>query len=897
VPRNTVALSTCGVPASVDESGGPVPSHASPAPDMITPVPIDALDYRPLPGLYDEMVDDGGEPRAHWSFLATAFADLGIEELRRRQAEAARLLDQDGVVYNVYGEDPVTGARAPARGWRLDPVPTVMSSHEWESIESGVIERAELLNLILDDIYGKRMLIERRLLPPQVVFGHPGFLRACDGIRLGGRDDGKQLFNYAADIARDAQGRPVIVADRTQAPSGSGYALENRTVISRVIPSLYRDSQVHRLAPFFRALRLALKEVAPPSAVDPRIVLLTPGPLNETAFEHAVLASSLGYPLVEGRDLTVRGGRVWMRSVGRLEPVDVILRRVDGFYCDPLELRPDSKLGVPGLVEASRTGAVSIVNTIGSSVLENPALMAFLPRISEFLLGSPLQLASARTWWCGEEEGRRYVLGHLKELVLRPTSRDATLGTQLGWQLSTAELDALRRRIRAHPGDWVGQESLSLSATPTLTDGGLVARRSVLRAFAVARSGSYMVMPGGLTRVAPQDGVGRISNQVGAIAKDTWVLSSEPEPLTGFWLQPGPAVEGINPMSSIPSRAAENLWWLGRYAERAEAATRLLRAVQDRRNEFEAGTTAPGSEALSALLQALTTTTATYPGFVGLGAEARLAEPGAELLDLIVDAGRPGTLAHAIRSLLDCAHAVRDQLSGDTWLIVGPLERAISELDGDSVELHTRAQSALQEVMRSLLVLGGLGIESMVRDIGWRFMDAGRRIERSIQLLTLLLATVTEVRGTATDSLMLESVLTAAESIITYRFRYRSRAQLETVLDLLLLDSGNPRSLAYQLDRLTEDLDVLPPSAEGRLREEQRVVLAAYTDLRLADLAAIVVPDEGGRRPELERFLIALLERLRAAGDAVDRAHFVHIAPTFSLLGAAGANPSIGQAA
>ncbi|HWF55250.1 MAG TPA: circularly permuted type 2 ATP-grasp protein [Solirubrobacteraceae bacterium] len=855
---------------------------------MTTSEPIESLAYRPLPGLYDEMVDASGQPRAHWSFLASAFADLGTRELHRRQAEAARLLDQDGVVYNVYGE----GSAAARRRWRLDPVPTVMSSREWESIESGVIERAELLNLILDDIYGKRTLLERRLLPPEIVYAHAGFLRACDGIRLGGRGGGLQLFNYAADIARDGDGRCVVVADRTQAPSGSGYALENRTVIQRVLPSLYRDSQVHRLAPFFRTLRLALKEVAPPFAEDPRIVVLTPGPLNETAFEHAVLASSLGYPLVEGRDLTVRGGRVWMRSVGRLEPVDVILRRVDGIYCDPLELKRDSQLGVPGLVEAARGGAVSIVNTLGSSVLENPALMAFLPRLAEYLLGAPLRLENARTWWCGEDESRRYVLERLPELVIRPISRQAPGASILGSELSEDELESLRRRIESRPRDWVGSEALSLSGAPTLTADGLEPRRSVLRAFAVARSGSYVVMPGGLTRVSPQALAGRISSQVGAIAKDTWVLSSEPEPLTGFWLQPGPAVDAVNPMSSIPSRTAENLWWLGRYAERAEALTRLLRAVQDRRNEFENSASAPGVETLRALLETLTHITSTYPGFTD---PALLADPGQELLALIVDGGRAGTLAQAIRALLACAYAVRDQLSGDTWLIVGPLERAISELDGDSIELHTRAQSALQEVMRSLLVLGGLGIESMVRDIGWRFMDAGRRIERGVQLLTLLGSTVTRVRGTATDSLMLESVLTAAESIITYRFRYRSRAQLETVLELLLLDAGNPRSLAYQLDRLTEDLEVFP--TEGRLSEEQRLVLAAYTDLRLADPAALVAVDASGQRPELQRFLGGLLAQLTATGDAVDRAHFVHVTPTFSLVGAAGATSEIGRAA
>jgi uncharacterized circularly permuted ATP-grasp superfamily protein/uncharacterized alpha-E superfamily protein len=835
------------------------------------------------------MVDGAGAPRPHWAHLAEAFAELGVGELLRRQEEATRLLDQDGVIYHAYPESP-----RPGRRWRLDPLPAVVSSREWESIETGVIERAELLNLILEDLYGPRALLRRHLLPAEVVFGHPGFLRQCDQIRLPGS---QQLFSYAADLGRDEDGHCVVVSDRTQAPSGSGYALENRTVISRVLPSLYRDSQVHRLAPFFRSLRVALQEVAPPGVEDPRIVVLTPGPWNEAAFEHAVLASSLGYSLVEGSDLTVRAGRVWMRSVGQLEPVDVILRRVDAWYCDPLELKPDSQLGVPGLLEAARCGSVSVVNTLGSSVLESPALMTFLPRLSEHLLGTPLRLASVPTWWCGEEAGLRHVLAHLERLILRPVSREAGAGSVLGSELSAGELDDVRRRIEHRPFAWVGQEALAMGSSPTLTPTGLESRRSVMRAFAVARKESYVVMPGGLTRVAPNGDNGRISNQAGAIAKDTWVLASEPERLTGFWLQSGPAVEGIDPMSSIPSRAAENLWWLGRYAERAEALTRLLRTVHDRQGDFQGSVNPAGVASLRALLTALTRITSTYPGFVGEGAEERLAAPERELLDLVVNYQRPGALAHAVRSLIDAAYAVRDQLSQDTWLVVGPLDRAISELGGPAPDQHARVQAALQQVMQSLLALGGLGIESMVRDLGWRFMDAGRRIERSIQLLSLLRATVTEARGTATDSLLLESVLTAAESIITYRFRYRSQAQLETLLDLLLLDPGNPRSLTYQLDRLADDLDALPIPSEGRLRLEQRLVLEVSTALRLADLSALVVAHEGDRRAALDAFLAHLQDRLLLAADAVDRDHFTRLVPVVSLVDPPATGPSIGRTA
>ncbi len=835
------------------------------------------------------MVDDAGLPRPHWEHLASVFSELGVDELLRRQQEATRLLDQAGVIYNAYRESP-----RPGRRWLLDPVPTVVSSREWESIETAVIERAELLNLVLEDLYGPRELLRRRLLPPEVAFDHVGFLRPCDQIRL---PSSKQLFSYAADIGRDRGGRWLVISDRTQAPSGSAYALENRTVISRVLPSLYRDSQVHRLAPFFRSLRVALQEVAPPGVDDPRIAVLTPGPLNETAFEHSVLASSLGYPLVEGRDLTVRDDRVWMRSVGQLEPVDVILRRVDGWFCDPLELKPDSQLGVPGLLEAARTGVVSVVNTLGSSVLENPALMCFLPRLSEHLLGTPLRLPSVSTWWCGERDGRAYVLANLASLIIRPTSRKAGPAVVRGWELSSGELAELRAAIERRPLGWVGQEPLTMASAPTLAPTGLESRRSVLRVFAVARNHSYVVMPGGLTRVAPNGDVSLISNQAGATTKDTWVLASEPEPLTGFWLQSGPAVEGIDPMSSMTSLAAENLWWLGRYAERAEALTRLLRTVHDRRNDFQGSANRAGIEALGALLVAVTTVSTTFPGFAGVGSHERLQSPGAELHDLVVNDSRPGTLAHTVRALLDNAYAVRDQLSRDTWLVAGPLEHALSELGQPAVDPQAQTMAALQEVMRSVLALGGLGVESMVRDVGWRFMDAGRRLERSVQLLSLLRATVIRARGTATDSIVLESVLSAAESIITYRFRYRSHAQLETLLDLLLLDGGNPRSLAYQLDRLTEDLDVLPSSPVPRLREEQRLVLEAFTTLRLADPAALVVEREDGHRPALDSFLDQLLELLLRTGEAVDQAYFVHVPPTFSLVGPAGSEPSIGRAA
>jgi uncharacterized circularly permuted ATP-grasp superfamily protein/uncharacterized alpha-E superfamily protein len=829
-------------------------------------------EYRPLSGIHDEFVAEPGVLRPHWAHVGAALGELGHAELVLRQHEVDRLLDADGVTYNPFG-----GGDARGRRWALDPVPTLISSKDWASIERGVIQRAELFSLILADLYGPRELIKRKLLPIDVVVRNPGFLRACvhqanEPHEFGvGRYGPNSLTTYAVDIGRDPQGNPVALSDRAQAPSGAGYALENRLVMSRVFPSLYRDAQVHRVAPFFRALRRALQRSAP-NVSDPRIVVLSPGPWSETAFEHAYLASYMGYPLVEGGDLTVESGRVWMRSLGRLEPVDVILRRVDDWYCDPLELKPDSRLGVVGLVDAARRGAVSIVNPLGSGVIESPAILAFLPAIAEYLLGRPLLLPSATTYWCGDAQSNSYVREHLHELVIKPIVRDAGVNTKLGWQLSSQELAELQNEIVAEPWKWTAQEPVSLSTSPTLTEAGFEARRSVLRSFAVAQGDSFTVMPGGLLRVAPSESNSLISNQAGALTKDAWVLASEPEQLGGFWLNTGPVVEAVG---SMPSRAAENLFWLGRYAERSEGIVRLLRVVADRRNDFASGSSLAGSLCLRLLLETLTKVTTTFPGFTEPG---RLAEPGQELFDLIVDEDRVGTLAHGVRHLLDAAYAVRDQLSNDTWLVIGNLDREILELRAlPSDARSSAALGALSRAMQSLLAFAGLQSESMVRDPGWHFLDAGRRLERALSLSSIIRATLITTNDSATDSLMMESVLTTAESIITYKRRYRSQAQVQTVLDLLLLDPGNPRSLTYQLEQLQKDITQLPRSRSGkaeRLSAEERLVLEVSTLLRLADTAKLAAPDSNGERMELARFLTKFEGLLGETADAIDSEHF-----------------------
>ena len=580
--------------------------------------------YRPQPGGYDEMLAAHGDVRPHWRYLVEALGRLGLDALHERRREARRQLSESGVTYTVHG-DP--GGRE--RTWTLDPLPMLVSSGEWREIEVGLMQRAELMNLIFKDLYGPQELIRRGILPAEVVYAHGGFLRACHPLnpRLS-----HPLSLYAVDLVRGADGRMWVLNDRTQSPSGAGYALVNRMTMARILPSLFRDSQVHRLALFFQNLRASLAALSPRPDDDPRIVVLTPGPLNETYFEHSYLASYLGYTLAQGDDLTVQGGRVWLRSMRRLERVDVILRRVDDHFCDPLELRPDSRLGVPGLVQAVRSGGVTVVNPLGASLLENPALNAFLPAIARHFLGQEPLLPSAASWWCGQKRERDYVLANLDRLVIKPIYRVAGARPVFAALLTRKARARLAERIRANPSRYVGQEQMDFSAVPTLVDDGLEARHAVLRSFMVARNDGYVVMPGGLTRIAAEQQSFVVSNQAGGLSKDTWILATEPEKQLS--LLPGvmPRAAAANMHGLLPGGAADHLFWFARYAERAEQTARLLRTVLHvYRNTVEFHDPLDRAS-LDVLLQTLTQVTASYPGFLGAqGGELR-AQPVAELL-------------------------------------------------------------------------------------------------------------------------------------------------------------------------------------------------------------------------------------------------------------------------
>lgn len=833
--------------------------------------------YTAHEGVVDEMVGADG-PRPHWRPFLTALQNLGMPELLRRWGEAEQLIRENGVTYNVYG-DP----RGMERPWQLDPIPLLIAPEEATHLETGLVQRARLLEAVLADLYGPQRLLHEGLLPPEFVFANPAFLRPCHALRGPGS---RFLHLYAANLARAADGRVWVLGDRTQSPSGAGYALENRIVLSRMLPNIFQECRVQRLALFFRALRDSLRAAAPHNRDNPRIVLLTPGPYNETYFEHAYLARYLGFPLVEGGDLTVRDERVYLKVLGGLQPVDVVFRRLDDDFCDPLELTPDSFLGVPGLVHAVRAGNVAVANALGSGLLESPALLAFLPLLCRALLNEDLLLPNVETWWCGEPKAREHVLANLERLVVKPAFPSSRMEPVFGDRLSPEERDALAEQIRARPFHYVAQQTVPLSTTPVLVSGRLQPRQMVMRAYLVAKDDSFVAMPGGLTRVSASPDTMVVSMQKGGGSKDTWVLTTGP--VSTFTLLSGQAqpVELNRGGTDLSSRVADNLFWLGRYAERAECTTRLLRGILGRMTERSGSVEIPELPALYRVLgQLAPVSPAPYSR-----SPRRPASSEEDLWAVLFDGQRNGGLTATLRALIRVAGMTRNNISLDMW-------RAISSLNPDRLTAavqqretkgaHRTLGDVLDLLDRTVLTLcafGGLAMESMTRGQGWRFLDMGRRLERSLHMVALLRGALGRVQGP--EGSVLEAVLEVAESSMTYRRRYMSSLQTSPVLDLLLADESNPRSLAFQLVALQEDVENLPREGTRPGRgPEQRIMLSALTSIRLAEIDRLGQVDDSHDRPHLEALLKGLAEELLALSDSITRRYLSHLQPSRHLSG------------
>jgi len=816
----------------------------------------DLLDRYPLTtGTYHELLDDSGAVRTHWRRLFDQLQRSTPAQLLQRQALLARQIQENGVTYNVYA-DP-KGADRP---WELDLLPHVIDPQEWKHLSAGIAQRARLLNAVLADLYGPQRLISEGLLPAELVFGHNNFLWPCQGIAP---PDGSFLHLYAVDLARTPDGRWWVTADRTQAPSGAGYALENRMIVSRAFPDLYRDLKVRHLSGFFRTLQETLARQAPSDGESPLVVLLTPGRFNESYFEHLYLARQLGYPLVEGGDLTVRDATVYLKTLSGLRRVHAIMRRLDDDFCDPLELRTDSALGVPGLLEAVRQGRVLVANALGSGVLESPGLLGFLPKINQYLFGEELLLPSIATWWCGEPPVLAQALEKLPHLLIKPAFPSQSFSPVFGRDLSEAQRAQLAARMQARPYAYVAQELAQLSQAPVwqAEDGQIQPRAIGMRMYAVSGKDDYRVLPGGLTRVAAEADAEVVSMQRGGASKDTWVLSEQAPGGEQWKAQRTLGVHDLVRRDPyLPSRVVENLFWFGRYCERCDGSARLLRIMLARYVD--------GDDP-----QALESAVALGESLMLLPEEGELPE---RLLAALLGDDWSFSLRCNLQRLQWAASQVRGKLSRENWQALVELQREAMELETEEADFG-ELLDFLNRLVMSLAALSGFALDDMTRDEGWRFLMIGRRLER-LQFLSSSLAAF--LRSDAVfDQAGLEWLLELGNSSITYRSRYLAVAQLIPVLDLLLLDEQNPHAVLFQLKLVTRTLKRLNDdfSAPRETTLPELVARLSRFDLRCLENPLF---GEASLRAALDGLADLLQEVADVSGQVSDRLalrHFAHV--------------------
>jgi uncharacterized circularly permuted ATP-grasp superfamily protein/uncharacterized alpha-E superfamily protein len=784
--------------------------------------------YLSDPGRYDELLDATGAVRAHWQPLIERLKADGAEGMSRGMELTRRLIVENGVTYNVYAD-----SQGRDRSWVLDPLPLLLTAAEWREIELGVMQRARLFDALLADLYGAQRLLAEGTVPAELPFGHPNFLWPCHGITPPG---GNRLHVYAADIARSVDGSWWVLADRTQTPSGPGYALENRQIVSRVFPDLLSDMGVRSLSGFFGALRESL--LARAGAEAPFAVVLTPGSFNETYFEHAYLARQLGLPLVEGNDLTVRGDTVCLKTLGGLRRVHAIFRRLDDDFCDPVELRADSALGVPGLIAVVRAGKVVIANALGSGVLESAAWMGFIPNAALRLLGEKLRLPSVATWWCGERAALDYVAGNIERLVVKPAYPNQRFEAVFGRDLSAAERAALLKRVVARPHAYVAQERLAFSQAPVWRAGGpgFAARALGIRVYAISTPGGYRVMPGGLARTA-SDTADIVSMQRGGGSKDVWVLAADVNSTDDVGAaEPAPRTPARH--DELPSRLAENLFWMGRYSERCEDKARLLRATLGVRSNV-----ALWPQALESCRR-----------FMHVSRSGETGLP-------VFDEGNTLGLKADLQRLGWCAAQTRSRLSAENWRAIGVLQRQFQE----AADRRGDPRETLDAVLLSLAGLAGFALDDMTQDDGWRLMMLGRRLER-LQFLAGLLGSRLQSGATPAQS-ELEWLLDIGDSTITYRTRYLASPLLRSTIDLLVFDKTNPRALAYQWNHMQFSLVRIAASLGGIPDDSIDQAVAGVDRMQ-----AVPIDGESARAQRARQALALQLETLAsAAGRLSDR--------------------------
>lgn len=800
----------------------------------------------------DEAVGEDGEFARHWQTLINKLSELSCDDLNGRANEAHRLLQEYGMIDQER------------QHWRLDPLPMVLSEEDWQFLEQGVIQRQQLLNQIYQDLYGEQKLLTQGLLPANLIRRHKCYLRE----RVMSPDQGTQsLFISAVDIGRDRSGQFKVLADYCQCPEGIGMLLENRMINRRVMGEAFNECGVRRVTRFFRILQETINQQLE-GARDPKVVLLSPGPDHPNYSEHAYLASYMGYTLVRSADLTVRKGKVWLKTLRGLRLVDVIIRWVKDSDIDSLELPEYSPHGIPGLLQAVRAGNVKVFNPLGAGLVESPALMPYLPDIAQALQGKPLLLDSVQVNWLGEHpaDPGAELLSLSGEAVAGMAQAAETIQT-------SAETFSEENYLNRFP--------ISLTQAPFWHQGRLVSRPMFLRIFMINSPNGVYVMPGAICQSLPieeADGESMTADQSIQI-KDTWIRSSQPiQELNGQKKRnrnPDLAlVEG-----SVPSRTAENLYWLGRYQERAESTVRLLRQITEKHSEASAAADINFIAMVERFAQGVSGGYLLYPySCQPCPDEQAPVSVSQTIIDGLNNQQWTGALVQTLDAFYGSAYEVRDLLSDDSWRFVDDLKDEIHSLKKHRISPTSRAvQARLDRIISYLMAFNGSTSDSMPNSNGWFMLEIGRRIERSQQLLAMLHYTLGQELTDSQYNLILEETLSSQLSLVTYRRRYRIYQSVESAVELLILDGEYPRSLVYQLKQLQQLSQQLPPKKRpGLLEEHDKALLKAITACQLTDRESLAELDEVGQRAGLSQLIQQINSQLEAFGDMLLLNYFSH---------------------
>ena len=827
-------------------------------------------------GHYDELRGNSDVLLPHWETFFNELEPFGLSDLDQRTLELNRQVRDNGITYNVYADE-----FGPQRPWSVDLFPLIISPESWQEIQSGVLQRAKLLEGIMKDVYGPQNLLKEGLLPPALVYGHPGYLRSMFGANF---DQRKHLHIIAFDLARAPNGKWSVLSQRTQAPSGLGYLLENRNLIARQFPKAYEQMKIAPLANAYRNLIDALK-LESPAGSNAHIALLTPGPYNETYFEHAYLARYLGLTLVEGGDLTVRDQRLYLKTVRGLEPVDILLKRLDDEFLDPLELRSDSTLGVPGLLQAIRSGHVIMANAPGSAFLESPALLGFLPSISERLIGESIQLPAMDTWWCGERAALESAIPNLRNSAIKPTYPNSNghlnYESALGCELSQAQLDEWVGRITRQPDEHTVQTYIPLAQMPTwlntfnLNDPSLIEPHSyMLRVFALSNeSGGWQVLPGGLARIASNDS-GIASMQRGGSSADVWVQAKQIEPM--FETQPLQATEKdlILRKRMVTSRAAENLYWFGRYTERSENILRLAKLYLENINSEYTP-----SHSLWVWLEHL----CHQYGLVPEGVPSNFNQGDIRhrvfertLINSLNKNENVTSVGFNLNAMKRTASNVRERLSIEQW---STINNCIEEFQQDchkAITFHDFSSSlaidALKRVSNSLAAITGAQTDRMTRDDGWQLLSIGRHIER-LSFLTTVLDSAIQMGllfNPNNDSSGYMALLNLFDSTITFHAQHQQSREIAPLISLLVLDDENPRSLAWVSKALRARLSKLA-GTERNNPDELTLSVASPQEYDLYELSST---DTFGNFTDLRNCLNRVSQSAWHVSDEISARYF-----------------------